>query len=50
MTVYSAVQFLTLLLIAASVIAVVAARMRVPYKVALVVGGPRTRFVPSAVC
>lgn len=28
MTVYSAVQFLTLLLIAASVIAVVAARMR----------------------
>jgi len=39
MTVYSAVQFLMWLLIAASVIAVVAARMRVPYTVALVLGG-----------
>jgi CPA1 family monovalent cation:H+ antiporter len=39
MTVYSAVQFLMRLLIAASVIAVVAARVRVPYTVALVLGG-----------
>jgi monovalent cation:H+ antiporter, CPA1 family len=39
MSVYSAIQFLMWLLIAASVIAVVAARIRVPYTVALVLGG-----------
>jgi hypothetical protein len=36
MTVYSAIQFLMWLLIAASVIAVVAARVRVPYTAASV--------------
>ncbi len=39
MTPDSAVEFLIWLLIAASIIAVVAARLRVPYTVALVVGG-----------
>jgi CPA1 family monovalent cation:H+ antiporter len=39
MTTNSAVEFLMWLLIAASVIAVVAARLRIPYTVALVLGG-----------
>jgi Na+:H+ antiporter len=39
MTPSSTVEFLILLMIAASVIAVLAARLRVPYTVALVVGG-----------
>jgi CPA1 family monovalent cation:H+ antiporter len=39
MTTNSAVEFLMWLLIAASLIAVVAARLRIPYTVALVVGG-----------
>jgi len=39
MTTNSAVEFLMWLLIAASVIAVVAARFRIPYTVALVLGG-----------
>lgn len=39
MTTNSAVEFLIWLLIAASVIAVLAARLRIPYTVALVIGG-----------
>jgi Na+:H+ antiporter len=39
MTTNFAVEFLILVLIAASVIAVVAARLRIPYTVALVIGG-----------
>jgi Na+:H+ antiporter len=39
MTTNSAVEFLMWLLIAASVIAVIAARLRIPYTVALVLGG-----------
>ncbi len=36
---YSTIEFLILLLIAASIIAVTAARLRIPYTGALVVGG-----------
>lgn len=39
MTTNSAVEFLMWLLIAASVIAVIAARLKLPYTVALVLGG-----------
>ncbi len=39
MSTNAAVEFLIWLLIAASVIAVLAARLRIPYTVALVVGG-----------
>lgn len=39
MTASFAIEFLILLLIAASIIAVVAARLRIPYTVALVAGG-----------
>ena len=39
MTPSVAVEFLIWLLIAASIIAVIAARLRIPYTVALVVGG-----------
>jgi Kef-type K+ transport system membrane component KefB len=39
MTTNSAVEFLLWLLIAASVIAVIAARLKLPYTVALVLGG-----------
>ena len=39
MTASSAIEFLILLLIAASAIAVIAARLRIPYTVALVAGG-----------
>ena len=39
MTTNAAVEFLIWLLIAASVIAVIAARLRIPYTVALVIGG-----------
>ena len=39
MTPGSAIEFLIWLLIAASIIAVIAARLRIPYTVALVLGG-----------
>jgi CPA1 family monovalent cation:H+ antiporter len=39
MTPGSTIEFLVWLLIAASIIAVIAARLRIPYTVALVVGG-----------
>ncbi len=39
MTPSSIIEFLIWLLIAASIIAVIAARMRIPYTVALVLGG-----------
>ena len=46
MTTNFAVEFLMWVLIAASVIAVLAARLRIPYTVALVLGGLALGFCP----
>ena len=48
MTASSSVEFLIWLLIAASIIAILASRLRIPYTVALVAGGLVLGLIPSA--